>query len=119
MDHGTYRAVSDGYTMYLITGEGESMKRLAVLILSGIMAAGALTGCTMNSSLVKTETTQVKDDSEKKIAFIIPTNNFDYFVYIGAMAIILPNQPSRKLPPRESRSSTMTRRWPGIFMHRL
>ena len=40
MDHGTYRAVSDGYTMYLITGEGESMKRLAVLILSGIMAAG-------------------------------------------------------------------------------
>ena len=33
-----------------------------------------------------TETTQVKDDSEKKIAFIIPTNNFDYFVYIGAMA---------------------------------
>ena len=64
MDHGTYRAVSDGYTMYLITGEGESMKRLAVLILSGIMAAGALTGCTMNSSLEKTETTQVKDDSE-------------------------------------------------------
>lgn len=86
MDHGTYRAVSDGYTMYLITGEGESMKRLAVLILSGIMAAGALTGCTMNSSLEKTETTQVKDDSEKKIAFISPTNNFDYFVYIGAMA---------------------------------
>ena len=72
--------------MYLITGEGESMKRLAVLILSGIMAAGALTGCTMNSSLEKTETTQVKDDSEKKIAFISPTNNFDYFVYIGAMA---------------------------------
>ena len=60
------------------------MKKAASLVLSLVMVMG-MAGCSMEKEAKEPEKeTATKADGEKRIAFISPANQFDFFVYIGA-----------------------------------
>ena len=60
------------------------MKKVTALFLSLAMVMG-MAGCSMEKETKGPETgTTKKEEGEKRIAFISPANQFDFFVYIGA-----------------------------------
>lgn len=67
------------------------MKKAAAVFLSLAMVMG-MAGCSMEKETTEPEKettepekeTAEKDDGEKRVAFISPANQFDFFVYIGA-----------------------------------
>lgn len=62
----------------------KKMKKVTALFLSLAMVMG-MAGCSMEKETKEPETgTMKKEEGEKRIAFISPANQFDFFVYIGA-----------------------------------
>ena len=60
------------------------MKKVTALFLSLAMVMG-MAACSMEKETKEPETgTTKKEEGEKRIAFISPANQFDFFVYIGA-----------------------------------
>ena len=63
-----------------------TLKKLLVTIMAATMIVG-LAGCGGTKDTVSNDNTEVEDtnkDGEKRVAFISPANQFDFFVYIGA-----------------------------------
>lgn len=61
----------------------KTMKKIVALFVSLVMVVGMI-GCSTGKEEAKPEEKVEKEEGKKRVAFISPANQFDFFVYIGA-----------------------------------